>query len=77
MNFAEVMELLRTVSAFQVKASEESPKFRIYDNQNEGYVVYIKASSINTECLNFLKEIIETRKLGIRESEGFLIIHTR
>ena len=77
MNFVEVMELLRAVSAFHVKAPEERPKFHVYDNQNEGYVICTKASSVNKECLSFLKDIAEKRELGIREFEGFLIIHTR
>jgi hypothetical protein len=77
MNFIEVMELMRAVSTFEAKAPQKDLKFSIYDNQSEGYVIYVKASSVDAEHLSFLKEIVETRKLGIRNLEGYLIIHSR
>ena len=77
MNFVEVMELMRTVSVLKAKAPKKALKFSIYDNQSEGYVVCTKASEINTENLSFLKKIIEPRKLEIKNSEGYLIIHSQ
>jgi hypothetical protein len=74
-NFNEAIELLEVVSDFHFKASEKKPDFCIYDNQNEGYVLCVKALLINAEYRNYLKEIVESRKLGIRESEGYLIIY--
>ena len=76
MNFNEAIGLLEAVSDFNFKESEEKPDFCIYDNQNEGYSLRIKAHLINTEYRKYIKEIVESRKLGTHESEGYLIIHT-
>ena len=76
MNFNEAIELLEVVSDFHFKALEKKPDFCIYDNQNEGYSLCVKAHLINTEYRKFIKEIVESRKLGTHESEGYLIIHS-
>jgi hypothetical protein len=75
MNFIEAMEILRAVSALQAKSSEKPPKFRIYDNQNEGYVILAKAHLINAEYRNQIETIADSCNLNIRESEGYLIIY--
>lgn len=75
LNFKEAIELLEVVSDFQCKASEKKPNFCIYDNQNEGYNLSIKANLINAEYRNYIEEMVESRKLGIRESEGYLVIY--
>ena len=75
MNFIEVMEILRAVSAPQTKSSEELPKFRIYDNQREGYIRLVKANLINAEYRNHIETIADSCNLNIRESEGYLIIY--
>ena len=75
MNFNEAIELLEVVSGFSFKASEKKPDFCIYDNQKEGYSLCVKAHLINTEFRKYIKEIVESRKLGIHESEGYLKIH--
>jgi hypothetical protein len=77
MNFVEVMELMRTISILKAKTPKKTLKFSIYDNQCDGYVVCAKASDVNEEHLSFLKKIIEPRKLEIRNSEGYLVIHSR
>jgi hypothetical protein len=71
MNLNEAVALLNAVSDFHFKASEEKPDFYIYDNQKEGYVLYIKAQSISEEYRNYLKEICESRNLRIPDSEGY------
>jgi hypothetical protein len=73
-NLSEAVELLEVVSDFQFKASEEKPDFYIYDNQKEGYTLWVKSHLISEEYRNYLKEVVESRKLGIRESDGYLII---
>jgi len=75
MNFIEVMEILRAVSAIQTKSSVELPKFRIYDNQSEGYILLVKAQLINAEYRNHIETIADSCNLNIRESEGYLIIY--
>ena len=75
MNFNEAVELLEVVSDFHFKSSEEKPDFCVYDNQNQGYTLCVKAQLINEEYRNYLKEIVESRELRIRESEGYLIIY--
>jgi hypothetical protein len=77
MNFVEVMELMRTVAILKAKAPKKALKFSIYDNQRDGYVICTKASEVNAEHLSFLKEIVEPRRLEIRNSEGYLVIHSR
>jgi len=76
MNFVEVMELMRAVTLFKGKPPTKALKFCVYDNQKEGYVVYTKASEVNAEHLCLLKEIAEQRKLEIRNTEGYLVIHS-
>jgi hypothetical protein len=73
-NLLEAVELLDVVSDFHFKVSEEKPDFLIYDNQKEGYALWVKSQLISEEYRNYLKEMAESRKLVIRESEGYLII---
>ena len=75
MNFIEVMEILRAVSAIQTKSPEKLPKLRIYDNQREGYILLVKAQLINAEYRNHIETIADSCNLNIRESEGYLIIY--
>jgi len=75
LNFADVMELQNAATSFHSETPKEVPKFSIYDSQKEGYVLCIKASSVSPEYLNFLKNLVTSRKLGIRESEGYIIIY--
>jgi hypothetical protein len=74
-NFNEAIELLDAVSDFQFKQLEKKPDFCIYDNENQGYTLCVKAALISEEYHNHLKHIVESRKLGIRESEGYLVIY--
>jgi len=69
------MELQSAAASFHSETPKEAPKFSIYDSQKEGYVLCIKASSVSREYLNFLKNLVTSRKLGIKESEGYIIIY--
>jgi len=75
LNFSKAIELLEAVTDFHFESSEEKPNFSIYDNQNQGYTLRVKASLVNAEYLKYVKEIVESRKLGMRESEGYLTIY--
>jgi hypothetical protein len=75
LNFADVMELQSAAVLFHGETPNEAPKFSIVDSQKEGYVLCIKASSVSPEHLNFLKNLVTSRKLGIKESEGYIIIY--
>jgi len=74
-NFAEAIELLEAVSAFHFEPSEKEPDFCLYDNENQGYSLCVKADLINEKYRAYLSEIVEARKLRIRESDGRLIIY--
>ena len=70
------MELQNAVTTFRLEPQEEKPKLCIYDTQKEGYILYIKANSVSAKCLLFLKKLVNSRKLRIRESEKYLIIYS-
>jgi hypothetical protein len=74
-NFNEAIELLEAVSDFQFKPSEKKPDFCLFDNQNQGYNLQVKADLINEKYRTYLDEIVESRKLRIRESGGYLTIY--
>jgi len=74
-NLLEAVELLEIVSNFDFKGSEKKPQFCIYDSQKEGYNLRIKANMVSEEYRSYLKEIVNSHELGMRESEGYLIIH--
>jgi hypothetical protein len=76
LNFVEAVECLRTVSAFQTECAGELPKLQVYNAENEGYVIWIKNSLISEEFRNFLMQVVETRRLGIKKTEGYLIIYS-
>jgi len=69
------MKLQSDATSFHGETPKEAPKFSIIDSQKEGYVLCIKASSVSPEYLNFLKNLVTSRKLGIKESEGYIIIY--
>jgi hypothetical protein len=75
-NLSEAIELLGAVSAFHFKASEEKPNFCIFDNQNEGYSLSVKAHLISSEYHCHLREVAKSHKLVIRESEGLFNIQS-
>jgi hypothetical protein len=74
-NLFEAVELLNVVSDFNFKDSENIPNISIYDNGLEGFVLCVKANLVNEEYRDFLKGIVESRKLGVRELEGYLIVY--
>ena len=76
MNLSEAIELLDAVSAFHFKASEEKPNFCIFYNQNEGYSLSVKADLSSNKYHRNLREVAESRKLVIRESEGLFTIQS-
>jgi len=75
MNLEEAVELLKDVSAISIKDSGKHPEIRIFHNLGEGYMLHVKTELINAEYRNRLNLIAESRKLAIRESEGYLIIY--
>jgi len=75
LNFIEAIELLEVVTDFQFKPSEKKPDFCVYDNQNQGYTLCVKANMVNAEYLEHIKATAESRKLGLRESQGYLVIY--
>jgi hypothetical protein len=74
-NLIEAVELLDAVSNFLFQDSEKSPNVSVYDNQNEGFVLCIKTNVVNEKYRDFLKGIVKSHKLGMRESEGYLMIY--
>ncbi len=76
MNFVEAMELLRALSTFLPKSLRVRPNFIFYNAEKEGYMVWVKEDSVKSDYLSFMKEIVETRHLRIRNFEGYLVIHS-
>ena len=76
MNFVEAMDLLRALSEFPPESSRVRPKFILYNAENEGYMVCVKEDSVKSDYLSFMNEIVETRHLGIRKQEGYLVMHS-
>lgn len=78
MNFIEVLELHRTVTAFHDNNCQDSPRLGIFDalDQNGGYVLCIRTSSASRDYLSFLRSLAEARKLGIRHFRGCLMIYS-
>ena len=58
MNFSEILELHRAVSAFKFESSDDQPKLCVYETQNrqEGYILFIKPKSPNDAYNVFLEE---------------------
>jgi hypothetical protein len=75
MNLDEAVELLRAVSAIPVQDSAKRPESHILHNIGEGYILRIEALLVNAEYRNHINRIVESLKLAIRESEGYLIIY--
>ena len=76
MNLDEAIDLLDDISDFNFKASEK-PNISVYDNQKDGFVLCVKANLVDEEFRDHIAGIAESRKLEIRELEGYLIIHDR
>jgi hypothetical protein len=75
LNIKDAINLLTVISEFQFNAVEKKPKAVIYDNQTRGFVLYFKATLVSNEYRAHLQKITKSRKLGMHESEGYLIIH--
>ena len=74
MNLVEAIDLLAAVSDFDFKNLREMPNFSIYDKQNDGFVLCVKANLVNEEYRNFLQKTVESRNLWMRELNGYLIV---
>jgi uncharacterized pyridoxamine 5'-phosphate oxidase family protein len=72
---AKAIELLDAVSDFQFKNSEKRPKVSICGTRNDGYSLRMEANLVSEEYRNYLKEVAKSRKLGIRESGGYIEIY--
>jgi hypothetical protein len=79
MNLDEAVELLRVVSAIPVKKSAKNPEIAIVHTVGEvmakNYTLRIEKNPADSDYRNHLNEIVESRKLAIRESERYLIIY--
>jgi hypothetical protein len=78
MKFNEVLDLLKTVSAFHADTNAETPQLCVYDTQDltEGYVLCIHKNSTNNMFLNFIVSVAERRNLGIREFHGHVVLYS-
>lgn len=78
MNFNEVLDLHKAVSAFYDKTPQNRPKLSVFDMQNpaEGYILCVKGNYANAGLLRFLRDIAQVRKLGIREYRGYLVLYS-
>ena len=75
LNLNEAIDLLDAISNFNFKDVEKIPNFSIWDKQKDGYVLCVKANSVTEEYRDYLKGIVESRKLRMRELDGYLMIH--
>jgi hypothetical protein len=73
LNLYEAIDLLGVISNFHFGTSE-TPKFYIYDQENRGHTLWTKTDLVSEENLNFLKKIIKSRKLQMRETNGYLVL---
>jgi hypothetical protein len=73
-NLSKAIELLDAVSNFQF-LSGKRPNVSIYGTPTNGYNLCVKANLVSEEYRNYLKEVAKSRKLGMRESRGYLIIY--
>jgi hypothetical protein len=78
MNFTEVMELHRAVTAFYSKNSGDRPKLCVYDNQSrdQGYILCIKANPNSSTFMDFIKDMAMARRLEIKKFRGYFVIHS-
>ena len=74
LNLIEAIELLDSISDFEFRGFKKRPSFSIYDREKDGFVLCVKANLLNAEYRSFLGEIVKSRKLRIRELDGYLII---
>jgi hypothetical protein len=74
LNLIEAIELLDSISDFNFVRFKKKPSFSIYDKEKEGFVLCVKANLVNAEYRNFLGEIVKSRKLRMRELDGYLTI---
>ena len=79
MNLDEAVELLRIASEIPVKKSTKHPEIRIVHTVGEvmanGYTLRIEKKLADADYLNRLNDIVESKKLAVRESKRYLIIY--
>jgi hypothetical protein len=75
LNFREAVELLAVISDFHYKSPDMKPDFFLCDNGNQGYSLSVKTSLVNAEYRSYIEKIVESRKLRIQDSEGYLVIY--
>lgn len=78
MNFNEVLDLHRAVSAFHSEASERLPNLCVYDTQirGEDYVLCVRLNPENDAYVEFVKNIAAARKLEIRKFREYLMLYS-
>jgi hypothetical protein len=74
-NLSEAIELLELVTDFNFENPDKRPSFSLYDNQKDGFVICVNAELISEDYRRYLKYIVESRNLRLRESDGYLMIH--
>ena len=75
LDLAQVIELQNAVDNFHSETQAVPPKLCIYETQKEGYVLYVKESSVNTEYRDFLNNLVNSLNFRIREYEDYIVIH--
>jgi hypothetical protein len=79
MNLDEAVGMLRLISAIPIKKSAKHPEIRIVHAIGEvmakGYTLRIEKKQTDADYRHHLNEIIESKKLAIRESEHYLIVY--
>jgi hypothetical protein len=78
MNFTDILDLHRAVSAFPFETPANRPKLYVYDTQDKGeeYSLYIRISPGNEKYFVFVKSVAETRKLGIKKFRDYLVLYS-
>ena len=74
MNMLEAIDLLKVTCDFECESLEEVPNFSIFDRQNDGFAICVKAESVDEDLHDYLVEVAESRSLRLHESEGYLVI---
>ena len=75
LDLTQVIELQNAVTNLYSEIQAVPPKLCIYETQKEGYVLYVKESSVNNEYRNFLNSLVNSRNFRIRTSEDYIVIH--
>jgi hypothetical protein len=76
MILAKAIELLKVVSTIPIKEQNKYPEIRIFHSIGDDYTLHITTELLTTEFRKQLLKIADSHKLGIRESNNYLIIYS-